>query len=74
MGRCPERRCADLKNKVLRTLTIFAMLIFLIGVCGLDSEGTNIFFILILSGLAWLVPYLLINWDTIVRENESKER
>lgn len=57
-----------MKNLILKTITLFNVILFIVGACAIDSES------LLPAGmcgiaLLWLLPFMLINRDIIFSDD-----
>lgn len=50
-----KRRKRRIKNFILKAISYFMGMVFILGDCALDSEGTNVPFLMIAVSMMWLV-------------------
>lgn len=71
-----KRRKRKIKNFILKAISYFMGMVFILGACALDSEGTNVPFLMIVVSMMWLLPFGYANgcFGKGGDENESHEQ
>lgn len=71
-----KRKKHRLKNFILKTISYIMGLVFILGACALDSEGTNIPFLMVVVSMMWLIPFGYANgfFETEGDEDEPHEQ
>ncbi len=56
-----KRKKHRVKNFILKAISYIMGLVFMIGASALDSEGTNIPFLMVVVSMAWLTLFAIPN-------------